>query len=234
MPESIKLEVSFRQVCPWALLPRKIKIDVKAKQEEVRIFEENFQWLRISRSEELCWPWRMGQEIGWVVDCPVNITMDALHDVEARGAPHEQRTLSMLTNCTEVWSYNDDQGQLQRVHYTRNAGWIGLYDYRVGDTFHRMFFTNGQGSVEWVMGWEVRIPIGYFLLLLPYEPIRNLEVIMGVLDAKNLKRPGKSGMSIAIRPTGPVTLKRGQPIARIILLHGDSLRAGTSVEDAAT
>ena len=145
--------------------------------------------------------------------------------------PADNRSLSVAANCTEAWSFLDAQGKLERAHYTRQAGWIGLYDFRNGDHYERMFYVNGQGSVEWVMGWEMRIPPQYFVMLMPYEQIPNLEVIVGLLDHKNLKRPGKSGLSIAIRPTGPVQLTRGQPIARIILLHGDSLRIDAKYEN---
>jgi hypothetical protein len=226
------MEVVFRAIYPWAMLPRKIKIDAATKQAEERIFEENFRWIRMSRTAELCWPWRLGQEIGWVIDSPVSIAMDGLHDIEAVCEPAENRTLSLAANCTEVWSFSDDQGRLQRSHYTRQAGWMALYDFRNGaGQFERMFYANGQGTVEWVMGWEMNIPPQYFVMLMPYVPIPNLEVLVGLLDHKNLKRPGKSGLSIAIRPTGPVQLTRGQSIARAILLHADSIRIDARYEN---
>ncbi|WP_280868497.1 hypothetical protein [Streptomyces sp. SAI-127] len=33
-----------------------------------------------------------------------------------------------------------------------------------------------------------------------------------------------NGVSIAVRPTRATTVRRGQPIARIVLLHADSLQ----------
>lgn len=48
---------------------------------------------------------------------------------------------------------------------------------------------------------------------------------MDVLDAKALRRlDDRQGMAIAARPTCKVAIKRGQSIARVVLLHGDSLR----------
>jgi len=218
------MEITFRALYPWALLPRKIKIDPQPKQSEVRVVEENFRWLRISRSPELCWPWRLGQELGWVIESPVSVTMDVLHDVEVHGPPEALRNLGMITNSSENWSFSDPDGSPERIQCTRMAGWLALYDFRNGDEYNRMFFANGQGSVEWIMGWEVRVALGYFVLLMPHEPIPNLEIIVGVLDAKSLKRPGRNGLAIAVRPTGPVTLTRGQPVARLVLLHADSIR----------
>lgn len=35
----------------------------------------------------------------------------------------------------------------------------------------------------------------------------------------------RTGLSVAIRPLQPVQLSRGQPFARMVLLHRDSLQA---------
>ncbi len=219
--------MKFTALHPWAILPRKVKIDTSARVEESRLMEEHFVWVRKTRSAELCWPSRMGQEIGWVVDSPVTVTMDALHDIEAIGPPESLRQLSMLANASENWCFRDAEGKPNRIHFTRNAGWTALYDFKVGNgRSDRMFFLNGEGSLEWVLGWEPSLPSTHAILLIPYEPIPNLEVLTGVLTAGALaKGVGKTnGFSIGIRPTGPVTIQRGQPVARIILLHPDSLR----------
>jgi hypothetical protein len=221
------MEVNFRQVYPWALLPRKVKIDHAAKRDEVQLFEENFRWIRISRSAELCRPWRLGQEVGWVIDSPVTVTMDALHDVQVACPPEAMRVVSNLANATENWTFNAGE----RIHLTRAAGWLALYDFRNKDGYTRMFWANGQGSVEWVMGWDVSIPPNYYVMILPYEYIPNLEVISGVLDSRSLLRPpGRISFSLAVRPTGPVSVKRGQPVARLILLHPDTFRVKANVE----
>ncbi|WP_176742433.1 hypothetical protein [Streptomyces sp. LUP47B] len=41
-----------------------------------------------------------------------------------------------------------------------------------------------------------------------------------------------SGGGIAVRPGAPVSLRRGQEIARLVLLHADSLQAATSYPTA--
>jgi len=224
------MEVSFRKVYPWAILPRKVRIDPAPKRDEARMVEENFRWVRISRSAELCRPWRLAQEVGWVIDSPVSVTMDALRDVQVACPPEAVRVVTNLANATENWTFNAGQ----RIHCTRTAGWLALYDFRNKDGFTRMFWANGQGSVEWVMGWDVSIPPNYFVMLLPYQTIPNLEVISGVLDAKSLLRPpGRISFSLAVRPTGPVSLTRGQPVARLILLHPDSFKVKANIESEA-
>ena len=110
------MQVTFRAVHPWAILPRKIKIDPKPKQEEAQLMAEHFSWVRASRSSELCWPWRLSQEIGWVVDSPVSVDMDKLNDVEAMGPPDKLQYLSMITNATENWQFADAEGNPERIH----------------------------------------------------------------------------------------------------------------------
>src|SRR4029079_7922559 len=91
---------------------------------------------------------------------------------------------------------------------------------------------NGKGTVEWTLGWNVHIPPGYYLMVMPYDPIPNFEVQTGFLDHKNLERMNKEfGIPIAVRPTGPVSIKRGQPVAKIMLLHPDSVRAQMKISD---
>src|SRR4029077_14660908 len=99
------MEVVFSAVHAWAILPRKVKIDPKPKQEEIRMMAENFRWVRFTRSAELCWPWRLGQEIGWVVESPVTVSMDALHDVEVASPAEVLRNVSLMTNSSENWTF---------------------------------------------------------------------------------------------------------------------------------
>ena len=89
-----------------------------------------------------------------------------------------------------------------------------------------MFIPNGQGTIEWHLGLTIDIPDAYFLLVMEAHRIQNLEVPVGVLDRHTLLKMNDTlGISIAIRPTGDSVLKRGQPIARIVLLHPNSLKA---------
>lgn len=96
-----------------------------------------------------------------------------------------------------------------------------------------MFVPNGQGTLEWRLGWAATIPTGTFLMVLPppdHAP-NGLHVTTGVIPAKTVNAmTDRGGMSIAIRPEHPVTVHGGQEIARIMLLHPDSLRATTRTE----
>ena len=89
-----------------------------------------------------------------------------------------------------------------------------------------MFTPNGAGTVEWRLGWAVDLPQNYFLLVMPCDPPGPVHVPVGVLSSRITARMADDGgMSIAIRPDGLTPVRRGQPIARAVPLHADSLQA---------
>lgn len=89
-----------------------------------------------------------------------------------------------------------------------------------------MFVPNGDGTVEWRLGWSAEIPAGYYLLLLPFEERKGWELPTGLLDQKTLSRQaGTIGMSIPIKPLTTTTIRRGEIIGRLVLLPKESLVA---------
>ncbi|MEU2956990.1 hypothetical protein ABZ633_38775, partial [Streptomyces xanthochromogenes] len=112
---------------------------------------------------------------------------------------------------------------------TGDASWLHLGDYRTPTGgWEGMFIPNGQGTVEWRLGFAAQIPPGTFLMVMP-PPIPcapGLGVPLGVIPAKAVNAMAdRGGMSIAVQIDHPVSIHRGQEIARIVLLHPDSLRA---------
>jgi len=87
-----------------------------------------------------------------------------------------------------------------------------------------MFILNGQGSIEWRLGWEIQIPNNYHIMVMPLDDLMDINIISGILSSNIVEQINRdSGMSIAIKPQRNIFIKRGQAIARIILLHSDSL-----------
>ncbi len=94
-----------------------------------------------------------------------------------------------------------------------------------------MFVPNGAGAAEWHLGWDVEIPDGMFLLVLPAPAIPGLEVPSRVLDHRTLLRACEGeGISIAVRPKATVAVKRGDPVARVVLLDSASVTAKGTFE----
>ena len=95
-----------------------------------------------------------------------------------------------------------------------------------------MFVPNGEGSVEWHLGWQLHMPEDFYLLILPSPELPDLQVPPGVLDAATVRRlNNEHGVSIAVRPRASVKIKRRQPVARLILLHEDSLKVSANFEE---
>ncbi|MBW4717319.1 hypothetical protein [Saccharothrix obliqua] len=88
-----------------------------------------------------------------------------------------------------------------------------------------MFVPNGSGTVEWRLGWGIRIPDRYLLLVLGAgHP--GLEIPLGILLARVVNAmTDRGGFSLAVHPTEPTTVRRGDPVARVVLLHPDSVQA---------
>jgi hypothetical protein len=94
-----------------------------------------------------------------------------------------------------------------------------------------MFLPNGEGTVEWHLGWAARIPDDHLLMVSAIDGAA-LEVPTGVMTPRQVNRTWDGiGMSVAIKPTRPVRLARGEPFARITLLHRDTLQAKLDVHE---
>ncbi|MFJ1789647.1 hypothetical protein ACIOML_35730 [Streptomyces anulatus] len=219
-------EVAFRPLQSWALPPEKPRTDRGAARAERDTYRDSFRYLRIPRLPADCPPWVLGQELGWAVRSPVTLTMKPLDDIgiavpEREDAHQAGRRLG----GAGMWQRGEEWIA------ARNADWLHLGDYRAANgSWEGMFLPNGQGTVEWRLGWAATIPARTFLMVMPPPGSGpdGLRVPLGVIPAKSVNAmAGRGGMSIAVEPERPVTVHRGQEIARIVLLHSDSLRATT-------
>ncbi|MEU4999364.1 hypothetical protein [Streptomyces sp. NPDC021622] len=219
------VEVPFRQLQPWAVLPSKHQVDRQRSRSDAAVYRENFRFVRAERRPEHCAPWVMGQELGWRVHSPVDIDFTPLDQIELDGIS-EPEAAGRAANRTELW-------QREKTHLAvEKTSWLHLHQFSTPRGWENMFLVNGAGSVEWRMGWTADVPRGYFLLVLPLDSAEGLDVPVGILSSSITARMAtEHGLSIAVRPTAQVSIRRGQPIARIVLLHADSLQAKGLFED---
>ncbi|MFD9574652.1 hypothetical protein ACFWBI_33130 [Streptomyces sp. NPDC059982] len=224
-------EVTFRKLQPWALLPVKPRVERAAARAERDAYQASFRYLRIPRLPADCPPWVLGQELGWTVRSPLTLTMSPLHDV-GLAVPDSD-------DPQQVGRRLGGQGMWQRGKdwiATTNSAWLHLGDYRTPHGWEGMFVPNGLGTVEWRLGWSAILPTGTFLMIMapPDGPPDGLTIPLGVIPAKAVNAMAdRGGISIAVRPDRDVTVHRGQDIARIVLLHPDSLRTTTHHDTAA-
>lgn len=219
------VEVSFTARQPWALLPYRPTVDRQAARAERDLYQKHFRYKRITRLPTDCPPWVMGQQLGWMIASPVSITMTPVEDVEFDLPPEEELAAAAnRMDRSEMWRRTN--GWIA----TKDTGWLRLYDFMSAEGWEGMFLPNGAGTVEWRLGWSVRVPERYLVLVIG-AGTAGLEVPVGVLTSKVVNAmTGRGGFSIAVRPTGQVTLGRGDPVARLILLHPDSLQVTSSTE----
>lgn len=220
------MEVVFRPKYGWSLIPEKVETSPRQAAQDAAAYRKYFRWMRRERVPELCRPWVMGNDIGWRIPSPVHIELHPLEDTEVSVDQGELSEFATLSGYDEMWPRE------RSAIAVRKSNWLRLYDVRVRDGFHSMFVPNGNGTIEWHLGWEMEIPEGYYVLFLPTPEIPELEIPYGLLDHNMLTTMStRTGMSIAVRPRETVMIKRCQPIARIILLHEDSLTMATRYDD---
>ncbi|GAA2507716.1 hypothetical protein [Winogradskya humida] len=212
---------------PWALVPQAHRIDRRGAREERDAYHDHFRYKRITRLASDCPPWVLGQELGWVVRSPITVEMTPVGDIDF-GLPEGEdlRVVGNKVGRSEMWRRG--AGWIA----TRDTDWLRFHDFQTPAGWESMFLPNGAGTVEWRLGWGIQIPERYFVMVLGMaEP--GLTVPVGVIPARTANAmTSQGGFSIAIEPTRTVKLNRGDPVARIVLLHPESLQA-TVAEEAA-
>lgn len=210
--------VKFIQKYKWAILPTKNKTNIEDIREKTKIYSEEFRWVRSSRSKELCWSWRLAQEIGWDIRSPIDVKMMPLDDIQITNNMMEIKTFNEFISNSHVWRRNKEAIVMPK------QSWVNLYQYRTNSNWESIFIPNGNGSVEWHLGFNIQIPEFTYLLVIPFHEKTGLDVEMGILDNKSLDKMNTvSSMSIVIRPNSNIEIFRGDKIAKLILISADDL-----------
>jgi hypothetical protein len=214
------VDVSFEQLRDWALVPDAPRADRRGSRAERDLYAQHFRYMRIARLPVDCPPWVLGQELGWLVRSPVTVNLGPVVDVEfAVPATEEVADVARKLHVGELW--RRDGAWVA----TPDAAWMRMFDFRTENGWQGMFVPNGSGTVEWHLGWAATIPDRYFLLVVG-AGCPALEVPVGVVAAHALNAMReRGGFSLAVRPTARATIHRGEPVARVVVLHPDSLQA---------
>ncbi|MEU6722007.1 hypothetical protein ABZ897_62145 [Nonomuraea sp. NPDC046802] len=235
----MNVTVRFDALYEWAIPPEKVKLPRSAERETGELYQRNFRYQRHVRRAGACPPWVLGQELGWIVRCPIDVTLTPVDDVQfgttdndasngdSNGDPGtgeaDLAAVGRMLNRPEVWRRG--QGWLA----TPRTDWLRFHQFKnQRGAWEGMFVPNGEGSVEWRLGWSASIPADMFLLITGLDTPCGLEIPTGVLPARHVNATADGpGMSLAVRPHQATRLTRGAPLARIVLLHRASLQATT-------
>lgn len=204
--------VRFAAKYPWAIVPDR----PRAEPRPASVPEGASRWLRSERTQRRCRPSAQATRLGWTVRSPIAVQMAPVPQIEVDAEPDDLSELAAALPDRALWRREASYLAIDR------RSWIGLHQARFGEAWEAMFVPNGEGTLEWHLGWTVDIPPTHALLVLP-EPASPVTALTGLLDAASLGRIGRQrGMSIAIHPRR-ATIQRGDPVARLVLLHPDSL-----------
>lgn len=215
----------FAKTLPWAILPR-ARVEREQRGEGADSNYDSFRYLRNSRRKENCWPWRLYDQMGWDICSPVDVTVEPLLDVEISASLEQDEILSIAGNANlkELWRRGDSYIAFP------SSNWLRLYDFDRDGRWVPMFTPNGQGTVEWNLGWSVEIPDDMAILILNAEnSIVGIDVPGGVILAKKAK--SFIDFSIAVHISKRVHVKRGDVIARLLPIAKSSLKVSTEFVD---
>ena len=216
------MKIEFEKQFPWALLPCKPNKPHWDK-DDAEICNEEFRWLISNRVPERCAPWRIAQQLGYIIRSPITCTIAPFIEYElAPSVLNDQPGLDEFIKNSGVTQLWERDGSCLGI---KEGEWLKLYSYRQQDKWVNIFIPNGQGSVEWHLGFNVIVPNEYFIFVMPYHlDGKDFEIPLGVIPGKTLTSINQScSFSITIKPLNKCTIRRNMPIARIILLHKDSI-----------
>ncbi len=213
------MKVEFKKEYEWSLLPAKISVQ-SSVFDNSELYENNFRWLRQYRKKELCFSWRAGNELGWYIRSPIDVTLYPIEDTELSLDQKEFENINKVLGFKSLW-------KRENSFISVSNDWMKLYQFKSGsESWETMFIPNGEGSIEWRLGFTSIIPDDYSILICPLEDYSGYTVPYGILTKKYLDvMNAHGGISIAITPHSKVKLSRGDPIARVILISNQSVKA---------
>lgn len=201
--------VKFKKLLDLAILP------IKEKVEEAQFHDESSRWIKFRRVKGSCWPYRMAKEIGWTVVSPIDIEIQPVKEIQTiLDQPEEFARLKQLMNM-EDWTQKKDT-----LIGITPAGWYKVHEYKYKGLFYPMFLPNGEGTFEWRQGWSVEVPDNHLLL---FQPVENQDgrfiTYPGLLAGPSIPRvQEKLGMPLAFEPLKVCRIRRGEPIAKLLIL----------------
>lgn len=215
-------KVKFIKLNDWTVLPFKPvpeKIETNSSQ--------NMRYVSNQRVKGMCWPYVAAQNIGWIVKSPIDINIEPVEEYQIK--------------CTEE-QLQEIGAMLEIDHWVKRGniflglkpnGWFRLHQAFINGIWQNLLIPNGEKSFEWRLGWGVECPEDFILMILPIDSQEKIKVHPGVLTNKSLFDFNNNGLglSLAMEPLKKATIKKNEPIARIMVVHKSVLNIKEEIMD---
>lgn len=187
---------------------------------------ESFRWAASARSSDRCGPYQLARNLGLTALSPVTVDLTPLNEIQFRCEANTLPEFLSANSIAEYWQL--DKGYIGFKEKT----FMRLFDYRVGEHWEPMFLPNGEGTIEWRLGYDLVLPDGIGLLVCPPSNGVNFMIPYGYIAPQVAARTiQRFGFSIALKPLQPIRIERGAPIAKLIPIPLESLRTCYSFQD---
>ena len=209
----------FSRIYEWAVLPVHRSFDVKSAIEKRRLYKNNFRWLRSERVAGFCKPFQTANRIGWSFISPIDIKLSKIEEVQFEGSNEEAQQIATQLGLNHVW----ERGGIKIGIKTETP--LRLYDFkRQEDIWEAMFIINGEGSLEWKLGFDINIHPNQNIIILD-DPMNPKGICLnGVLSYKQLKKINEStGFALPVKPTSEIIIKRGDVIGMFMIVTNETI-----------
>jgi hypothetical protein len=227
MTKSIPL-VRISRRYPWAIFPVASR-DAGQTRKIADWSDGDFRWLRRGRNSRRCPSFALAQRSLLTLLSPVDVHLHPLEEIQFDCPSETLGEFSETNAIREVWKTGDTF-----IGFRSPTG-LRKYDFRVQDHWEAMFLPNGENTIEWRLGLNVEIPDECALFFCSDPETAGVAVVPGMLTKARLDRMNSStGLSIAVKPTVDVGVRRGQPIAMMLLVSVPLLDAKVLHDDGAS
>lgn len=204
--------VKFIRLNNWSILPTKEKVTTPEP------IPTSIRWLTKERVKGACYPYKMGKQLGWIISSPIDVNISPVEEIQIRGNREDVTEVGRMLGI-DFWVQRGET-----FIGIKPSSWFQILQARVEDNWQGLFIPNGERTFEWRLGWGIEIPDDYFLLIQPLEGEENFIVHPGLLFPKSLEKFNHGlGQGIAFEPKKQHKIRKGDPLARIFVLHNSAL-----------
>ncbi|MGG3191079.1 hypothetical protein ABEP42_24055 [Priestia megaterium] len=206
----------------WSILPEKEQID----KPKINV-DRDLRYIHNQRVKGVCWPYVTASKFGWIIKSPLDVAIEPVEEYQVKCDSDELEDLGGMLDVN-FWIKRGDV-----FLGIKPDGWFRVHQARINGVWQNLFIPNGEKTFEWRLGWGIECPEDYVLMILPIPNQKKIKVHPGILTNSSLKKFNESGlgMSLAFEPIEKATIKRNEPIAKIIAFPQEALVTELQVTD---